>query len=106
MADTPSSSEATPVVPPADAAPSAAPDQGKEKKQKQSKNSKRGRNATKGIIEIEPVMGARDFYPEDMRLRNWLFNGFREVARSFCFQVRRKMSEMFLIELPPHFKVD
>lgn len=94
MADTPSTSEVTSVAAPVAAASASAPAPEKEKKQKQAKNSKRGRNATKGIIEIEPVMGARDFYPEDMRLRNWLFNGFREVARSFCFQVRGK-TEIF-----------
>jgi histidyl-tRNA synthetase len=35
---------------------------------------------------FQPVRGARDFYPEDMRQRNWLFAHFREVARTFGFQ--------------------
>lgn len=31
-------------------------------------------------IDVNPPKGTRDFPPEDMRLRNWLFNNFREVA--------------------------
>ncbi|EKX42834.1 hypothetical protein GUITHDRAFT_87963 [Guillardia theta CCMP2712] len=38
------------------------------------------------MIPVEPVMGTRDFYPEDMRARNWLFGHFKEVARRFAFQ--------------------
>ncbi len=30
--------------------------------------------------------GTRDFYPEDMRRRAWLFERFREVARRFAFE--------------------
>lgn len=30
-------------------------------------------------IDVNPPRGTRDFPPEDMRLRNWLFNHFREV---------------------------
>ena len=33
----------------------------------------------------EPPSGTRDFFPEDMRVRNWLFGKFRETARSFAF---------------------
>ena len=33
------------------------------------------------------VTGTRDFYPEDMRVRNWLFGHFKDVAKSFAFQV-------------------
>ncbi|MEE2625340.1 MAG: histidine--tRNA ligase [Candidatus Thermoplasmatota archaeon] len=32
------------------------------------------------------VRGTRDFYPEDMRVRNWLFDQFREAARSHGFE--------------------
>ena len=32
------------------------------------------------------VRGTRDFYPEDMRVRNWLFGQFREAARSHGFE--------------------
>lgn len=37
-------------------------------------------------MNIRPVKGTRDFFPEDMRLRNWLFGHFREVARLFNFE--------------------
>ena len=32
------------------------------------------------------VRGTRDFYPEDMRLRNWLFDRFRSAAREHGFE--------------------
>jgi histidyl-tRNA synthetase len=32
-----------------------------------------------------PPKGTRDFYPEDMRLRTWLFDNWREVAAKFAF---------------------
>ena len=32
------------------------------------------------------VRGTRDFYPEDMRIRNWLFDNFRSAARSHGFE--------------------
>lgn len=32
------------------------------------------------LISVEPPRGTRDFPPEDMRLRSWLFNNFREVS--------------------------
>lgn len=33
-----------------------------------------------------PPRGMRDFYPEDVRLRNWLFGLWREVSESFGFE--------------------
>ena len=32
------------------------------------------------------VRGTRDFYPEEMRVRNWLFEKFHEAARSHGFE--------------------
>ena len=32
------------------------------------------------------VRGTRDFYPEDMRIRNWLFDRFHSAARSHGFE--------------------
>ena len=32
------------------------------------------------------VRGTRDFYPDDMRIRNWLFDNFRASARSHGFE--------------------
>jgi len=35
---------------------------------------------------LQPPRGTRDFYPEDMRVRSWLFERFRAVSRSFGFE--------------------
>ncbi len=34
----------------------------------------------------QPVKGTRDFYPAEMRLRNWLFDIWRETSRGHGFQ--------------------
>jgi len=36
--------------------------------------------------QLQAPRGTRDFYPEDLRLRAWLFAHFREVARRFAFE--------------------
>merc|ERR1719478_1260473 len=33
----------------------------------------------------EPVSGTRDFFPEDMRIRRWLFDHWRSVSRAYNF---------------------
>eukprot|EP00271_Cylindrocystis_brebissonii_P009009 TRINITY_DN23590_c0_g1_i1.p1 TRINITY_DN23590_c0_g1~~TRINITY_DN23590_c0_g1_i1.p1 ORF type:complete len:576 (+),score=107.73 TRINITY_DN23590_c0_g1_i1:50-1777(+) len=38
------------------------------------------------MIDLNPPRGTRDFAPEDMRLRSWLFANFREVSRLFGFE--------------------
>lgn len=35
---------------------------------------------------IQPVKGTRDFYPEDMAFRNWLFERIRIISESFGYQ--------------------
>ena len=35
---------------------------------------------------IPPVKGTRDFYPEQMAVRNWLYGKMREVSRSYGYQ--------------------
>ena len=35
---------------------------------------------------LQPVKGTRDFYPEDFRLRAWLFDIWRTAARRFGFE--------------------
>lgn len=37
-------------------------------------------------IDVNPPKGTRDFPPEDMRLRNWLFQNFKEVSQLFGFE--------------------
>ena len=35
---------------------------------------------------IQPVKGTRDFYPDEMSLRTWLYNEIRLVSESFGYQ--------------------
>eukprot|EP01027_Heterolobosea_sp_BB2_P013778 GEZU01019832.1.p1 GENE.GEZU01019832.1~~GEZU01019832.1.p1 ORF type:complete len:498 (+),score=195.41 GEZU01019832.1:2102-3595(+) len=58
----------------------------KSKKEEGDKPASNQRKSKQGLIEVEPVKGTRDFYPEDMRVRNWLFAHFKEVSRLFGFQ--------------------
>lgn len=44
-----------------------------------------GTRQSKEKIATNPPKGTRDFYPEDMRMRNWLFDQFRSVAISHAF---------------------
>jgi histidyl-tRNA synthetase len=37
-------------------------------------------------LDLQPPRGTRDFYPEDMRIRSWLFDQFRQVARFYAFE--------------------
>lgn len=36
-------------------------------------------------MKIQPPPGMRDFYPEDMRLQNWLFDAWRSASLAFGF---------------------
>ncbi|KAG8059384.1 hypothetical protein GUJ93_ZPchr0002g26392 [Zizania palustris] len=38
------------------------------------------------VVDVNPPRGTRDFPPEEMRLRNWLFDQFREVSRVMAFE--------------------
>lgn len=37
-------------------------------------------------MELQPVRGTRDFFPDQMRLRNWLFDIFKQVSLAFGFE--------------------
>lgn len=37
-------------------------------------------------LNTRPYKGARDFYPEDLRLRNYIFQNWREVCKSFGYE--------------------
>lgn len=37
-------------------------------------------------IDLQPPRGTRDFYPDEMRRRSWLFAQFREIANRFGFE--------------------
>lgn len=43
-------------------------------------------SSSKVEITLSPPKGTRDFYPEDHRLKNWLFGIWRDVARSYGFE--------------------
>lgn len=49
-------------------------------------NKKKGGKVKAGVIDVEPIKGTRDFPPEEMRIRNWLFNHWKAVAKSFAFE--------------------
>ncbi|MDP3955343.1 MAG: histidine--tRNA ligase [bacterium] len=37
-------------------------------------------------LKFQPVKGTRDFYPEQMAFRNWLFSKMREVSQKFGYE--------------------
>ena len=38
------------------------------------------------MIDLQPVKGTRDFFPDEMRMRNWLFQVWRSVAEQAGFE--------------------
>jgi len=50
----------------------------------QDANKESGKKQEK--LDLQPPKGTRDFYPEEMRLRNWLFGHWKEVARIYGFE--------------------
>ena len=41
---------------------------------------------SKGSLDLSPPKGTRDFYPEEKRLQNWLFDKWRSVAMRYGFE--------------------
>src|SRR5437868_1893726 len=37
-------------------------------------------------LSTQPYKGAKDFYPEDMRIRKWMFAKWREVCEQFGYE--------------------
>jgi histidyl-tRNA synthetase len=37
-------------------------------------------------LDLAPQRGTRDFYPDEYRVRSWLFGKWRESARAFGFE--------------------
>lgn len=37
-------------------------------------------------ISTQPYKGTRDYYPQDLRLRNWIFDNWRKVCESFGYE--------------------
>jgi histidyl-tRNA synthetase len=50
----------------------------------ESENSKLD-TSPKVQLDTNPPKGTRDFYPDDMRLRSWLFDQWRQVAKTYAF---------------------
>ena len=46
----------------------------------------RARECAVSKASLQPPRGTRDFYPEDLRFRNWLFDRWRETALRFGFE--------------------
>lgn len=38
------------------------------------------------VLSTQPYKGTRDFYPEDMRIRQWLFGRMRDVVQSYGYE--------------------
>ena len=53
--------------------------------QAENKDSGEDAAAKKGAMDLNPPRGTRDFYPEDMALRTWLFGKWRETAQAHSF---------------------
>jgi histidyl-tRNA synthetase len=49
------------------------------------KTTTKNGTSKQGKLDTNPPKGTRDFYPEDMRLRTWLFDQWRSVAMAFGF---------------------
>ena len=64
---------------------SAASDGGRTVTTVDPTKAKEGKGERRQMIDLQPPKGTRDFPPEEMRVRNWLFGHFREVARTFGF---------------------
>jgi histidyl-tRNA synthetase len=52
----------------------------------QDKEKKGGKGGAQEVLDLQPPKGTRDFYPEDMRQRNWLFGHWKDVARLYGFE--------------------
>ena len=46
------------------------------------------------LIDTQPVRGTRDFLPDELRLRNWLFGHFREVTAAAAAAGREHWREL------------
>lgn len=40
----------------------------------------------KELLSVQPYKGTRDFYPEDMDLRNWFFGVIKDTLRKFNYR--------------------
>ena len=45
-----------------------------------------GKSSSRQMVDLKPPRGTRDFFPEEMRLRTWLFDKFRHVSWVYGFE--------------------
>lgn len=50
-----------------------------------NKSGKKKQGKKQEKLDTNPPKGTRDFYPEEMRLRTWLFNQWHDVAKTYGF---------------------
>ncbi|EFC38609.1 predicted protein [Naegleria gruberi] len=74
-------SEPTTATTPVETKQKKNPVSEEEGKRKQQQKYRKG-----NAIEVEPVAGTRDFLPEEMREREWLFSKFHETSKLFGFE--------------------
>ena len=51
-----------------------------------AQGEKGGGGAGRGALDLNPPRGTRDFYPEEMELRTWLFDAWRREAQLHGFE--------------------
>ncbi|QDZ18903.1 histidine--tRNA ligase [Chloropicon primus] len=65
---------------------SASASASKGKEQRRSAGELKKGSSPRQLIDLQPPRGTRDFFPEEMRLRNWLFDKFRHVSWVYGFE--------------------
>lgn len=68
------------------AAPTAAVAANGGDAKKKKKGGKTAAATGGDLIELTPPSGTRDFFPEEMRLEQWLFSKFAQTADKFGFE--------------------
>lgn len=58
----------------------------RQKSQEQNQDKNKCKNKSKSI-DLSPPKGTRDFYPDDMQFRSWLFDKWTRIATSFGYQL-------------------
>jgi hypothetical protein len=51
------------------------------KQDRKAGSGKIGEASGRGMVDLNPPRGTRDFFPDDKRLQNWLFGEFAAVSR-------------------------
>ena len=73
----PLTSSCSPFAPPPPTVP---------KQDRKAGSGKIGEASGRGMVDLNPPRGTRDFFPDDKRLQNWLFGEFAAVSRLYGFE--------------------